>query len=118
MLQLVLFWFWFCLSVPLARALEFRYHNSTQLEQYLHEINKNFSSITHLHSIGQSVEGRQLWVLVLGQHPQEHRVGIPEFKYVGNMHGNEVHINKDQELQLSSFDRTCFCSSKDNDGKI
>lgn len=29
-------------------------------------------------------------MLTLGQHPREHRVGIPEFKYVGNMHGNEV----------------------------
>ncbi|MCI4388985.1 hypothetical protein PGIGA_G00092440 [Pangasianodon gigas] len=94
--------FWFSLAVPLGQALEFRYHNTTQVEQYLHEISKNYSSITHLHSIGLSVEGRELWVLILGQHPREHRVGIPEFKYVGNMHGNEV-LGRVLLLQLIDY---------------
>lgn len=50
--------FWFALAVPLGQALEFRYHNTTEVEQYLKEISHNYSSITHLHSIGQSVEGK------------------------------------------------------------
>lgn len=29
-------------------------------------------------------------MLALGVSPHQHTVGIPEFKYVGNMHGNEV----------------------------
>ncbi|KAL0195827.1 hypothetical protein M9458_009399, partial [Cirrhinus mrigala] len=37
-------------------GLEFRYHNSVEMEQYLKDINKTFPDITHLHSIGQSVE--------------------------------------------------------------
>ncbi|TSK13154.1 Carboxypeptidase M [Bagarius yarrelli] len=48
--------FWVSLVMPMAGALEFQYHNTTQVEQYLQEINKNYPSITHLHSIGQSVE--------------------------------------------------------------
>ncbi|XP_058273372.1 carboxypeptidase M isoform X4 [Hemibagrus wyckioides] len=94
--------FWFSLAVPLGQTLEFQYHNTAQMEQYLHEISKNYSSITHLHSIGQSVEGRELWVLILGQRPKEHRVGIPEFKYVGNMHGNEV-VGRVLLLQLIDY---------------
>ncbi|XP_047660327.1 carboxypeptidase M isoform X1 [Tachysurus fulvidraco] len=94
--------FWFSLAVPLGQALEFQYHNTAQVEQYLREISKNYSSITHLHSIGQTVEGRELWVLILGQHPREHRVGIPEFKYVGNMHGNEV-VGRVLLLQLIDY---------------
>ncbi|KAK3518100.1 hypothetical protein QTP70_033322 [Hemibagrus guttatus] len=116
MLLLVLFWV--SLVLPLGQALEFQYHSTAQVEQYLHEISKNYSSITHLHSIGQSVEavwilrlddrhlfcfaGRELWVLILGQHPKEHRVGIPEFKYVGNMHGNEV-VGRVLLLQLIDY---------------
>ncbi|KAF5897149.1 carboxypeptidase M, partial [Clarias magur] len=94
--------FWFPLVVPLGQALEFQYHNTAQVEQYLHEISRKYSSITHLHSIGQSVEGKELWVLILGQHPTEHRVGIPEFKYVGNMHGNEV-VGRVLLLQLIDY---------------
>ncbi|XP_066525488.1 carboxypeptidase M [Hoplias malabaricus] len=99
MLFLTLFSFWI---TPLSFGLEFQYHNSTEVEQYLRGINRNFSHITHLHSIGKSVEGRELWVLILGQSPTEHRTGIPEFKYVGNMHGNEV-VGRVLLLQLIDF---------------
>ncbi|TRY95418.1 hypothetical protein DNTS_031675, partial [Danionella cerebrum] len=78
MLQLLLF---ICCWLSSIHALEFRYHNTVEMEQYLRQINRTFPDITHLHSIGQSVEGRELWVLILGQHPREHRPGIPEFKY-------------------------------------
>ncbi|XP_066579909.1 carboxypeptidase M isoform X2 [Amia ocellicauda] len=70
-------------------GLDFRYQNTREVEEYLKAVNKNYSSITYLHSIGKSVEGRDLWVLVLGKFPYEHKVGIPEFKYIANMHGNE-----------------------------
>ncbi|XP_016313983.1 carboxypeptidase M-like isoform X1 [Sinocyclocheilus anshuiensis] len=83
-------------------GLEFHYHNSMEMEQYLKDINRTLPDITHLHSIGQSVEGRELWVLILGQHPREHRTGIPEFKYVGNMHGNEA-VGRVLLLQLIDY---------------
>ncbi|XP_040886238.1 carboxypeptidase M [Toxotes jaculatrix] len=73
-----------------ALMLEFRYHNNREMEQYLLQINASNPDITHLYSIGQSVRGQQLWVLALGLSPRRHTVGIPEFKYVANMHGNEV----------------------------
>ncbi|CAI5636572.1 unnamed protein product [Oreochromis niloticus] len=71
-------------------ALEFRYHNNHEIEQYLKQVSTSNPDITHLYSIGQSSKGQQLWVLALGVSPHQHTVGIPEFKYVGNMHGNEV----------------------------
>ncbi|XP_036977342.1 carboxypeptidase M [Acanthopagrus latus] len=78
------------LLLTLASTLEFRYHSNREIEQYLHQINASNPDITHLYSIGQSVRGQQLWVLALGLSPRRHTVGIPEFKYVANMHGNEV----------------------------
>ncbi|XP_030638542.1 carboxypeptidase M [Chanos chanos] len=90
---------YFGVWVSSARGLEFRYHNSIEVEQYLKTVNRNHPEFTHLHSIGKSVEGRDLWVLILGKHPREHKTGIPEFKYVGNMHGNEV-IGRVLLLQL------------------
>ncbi|KAG7231970.1 hypothetical protein INR49_010038 [Caranx melampygus] len=72
-----------------ASALEFRYHDNSEIERYLLQVNASNPDITHLYSIGQSVRGQQLWVLALGLSPRRHTVGIPEFKYVANMHGNE-----------------------------
>lgn len=91
-------WSW----LPTAHGLVFRYDNSVEIEQYLKGINSTYPNITYLHSIGQSVEGRELWVLILGQQPREHRRGIPEFKYVGNMHGNEV-VGRVLLLQLIDY---------------
>ncbi|XP_056430146.1 carboxypeptidase M isoform X1 [Hyla sarda] len=73
-----------------AQILNFSYHNSEQLGTVLKNFNLQYPAITYLHSIGKSVEGRDLWVLVVGKYPNMHTVGIPEFKYVANMHGNEA----------------------------
>ncbi|XP_053441390.1 carboxypeptidase M isoform X3 [Nycticebus coucang] len=78
------------LLLPLVAALDFSYHHQEGMEAFLKTVAQNYSSITHLHSIGKSVEGRNLWVLVVGRSPKAHRVGIPEFKYVANMHGDET----------------------------
>ncbi|XP_074481541.1 carboxypeptidase M isoform X2 [Sebastes fasciatus] len=89
MSSLLLFLLLFLVLTP-ASMLEFRYHNNGEIEQYLLRINASNPDITHLYSIGQSVRGQQLWALALGLSPRRHTVGIPEFKYVANMHGNEV----------------------------
>ncbi|KAM4711866.1 carboxypeptidase M [Anableps anableps] len=70
--------------------LEFRYHDNSEIEQHLVQVSAANPDITHLYSIGKSVKGQQLWVLALGVSPHRHTVGVPEFKYVANMHGNEV----------------------------
>ncbi|OXB72963.1 UNVERIFIED_CONTAM: hypothetical protein H355_006503 [Colinus virginianus] len=76
--------------VSLVAALDYKYHHSEELEAYLKEVHAAHPTLTHLHSIGRSVEGRDLWVLVLGRFPTQHKIGIPEFKYVANMHGDET----------------------------
>ncbi|GCC33563.1 hypothetical protein chiPu_0012033 [Chiloscyllium punctatum] len=61
-----------------------------ELESFLRDINTNYSSITHLYSVGTSVTGLNLWVLAIGKYPKDHTVGIPDVKYIGNIHGDEV----------------------------
>ncbi|XP_008313573.1 carboxypeptidase M [Cynoglossus semilaevis] len=78
------------LIITSTSTLEFRYHSNREIEQILTQISLSNPDITHLYSIGKSVRGQQLWVLALGLRPRQHTLGIPEFKYVGNMHGNEV----------------------------
>ncbi|XP_077355563.1 carboxypeptidase M isoform X2 [Festucalex cinctus] len=85
--------------VPAAMMLDFRYHSNREMERYLLQVNASNPDIAHLYSVGRSVAGQDLWVLALGVSPRRHTVGIPEFKYVANMHGNEV-LGRELLLQL------------------
>ncbi|XP_007423460.1 carboxypeptidase M [Python bivittatus] len=90
------------LLLPLVSGLDFRYHHTKELEAFLKDVHKKHPDITHLYSIGKSVQGRDLWVLALGRSPTQHKTGIPEFKYVGNMHGN-VAVGRELLLHLIDF---------------
>lgn len=84
------------------QSLDFTYHHTQQVESILKDFNSKYPNITYLHSIGKSVQGRDLWVLVVGLHPTTHTVGIPEFKYVANMHGNEA-VGRELMLHLIEY---------------
>lgn len=59
-------------------------------KNYLQSLHQKYPQITYLYEIGKSVQGRPLTVLAIGKFPMRHVPGIPEFKYVANIHGNEV----------------------------
>ena len=65
------------------------YHNYDELTDFLQEINSQYPNITNLLSIGQSVQGRELWVLEVSDNPGLNELE-PEFKYIANMHGDET----------------------------
>ncbi|KAF3859675.1 hypothetical protein F7725_022074, partial [Dissostichus mawsoni] len=88
------------------------------------EINASNPDISHLYSIGPSVRGQELWVLALGLSPHRHTVGIPEFKYVANMHGNELiddfvrgyRNNEDWSVKLLNSTRIHILPTMNPDG--
>lgn len=65
------------------------YHNYEELTAFLEQIASDYSEITELTSIGQSVDGRELWAVKITDNPGVEETE-PEFKYIANMHGNET----------------------------
>uniref|UniRef100_A0A8C4Q5D9 Carboxypeptidase M n=1 Tax=Eptatretus burgeri TaxID=7764 RepID=A0A8C4Q5D9_EPTBU len=76
--------------LAVSAVLDFGYHDAVLLEHFLKRMHVMHPTITHLYSIGRSTGDVELWVLVIGKNPWNHTIGIPEVKYVANIHGNEA----------------------------
>lgn len=66
------------------------YYNYAAMTDRLQRFSLKYSNICSLASIGQSVEGRELWVMRITVNPNTDVPGKPRFKYVGNIHGDEA----------------------------
>lgn len=75
---------------PDTSSLDFVYHNHEDMTRYLRATTARYPNLTALYSIGKSVQGRELWVMVVSASPYEHMLGKPDVKYIGNIHGNEA----------------------------
>ncbi|KAJ8392156.1 hypothetical protein AAFF_G00079620, partial [Aldrovandia affinis] len=81
---------------------DFRHHHYNDMELFLSRYAAEFPSITRLYSIGKSVQNRNLYVMEITDNPGYHEQGEPEFKYIGNMHGNEV-VGREVLLNLIEY---------------
>ncbi len=89
------FFVFLCLTIFLfgfvKNELDYGYHSYSDITALLQRYNQQFSTKTHLYSIGKTVENRDLWVLAIADSQPDGHVPLrPETKYIGNMHGNEV----------------------------
>ena len=94
-------------------ANNWKYHNYEDTTKLLHEFASKYPDITRLYSIGESVQGRKLWVMEISNKPGKHQVGVPEFKYIANMHGNEA-VGRESLLKLIKE----FCEGYKTDPEI
>jgi len=89
------------------------YPTSEEIEKELKSLAKKHPQLSKLYSIGKSVEKRDLWVMKLSSNAHLVDDDRPEFKYIANMHGNEI---VGRELMLR-FIKDCL-TNYNNDEQI
>ncbi|XP_023700161.1 carboxypeptidase D [Paramormyrops kingsleyae] len=92
---------------------DFRHHHYSDMELFLHKISTDYPSIARRYSVGKSVENRDLYVMEISDNPGVHEKGEPEFKYIGNMHGNEV-VGRELLLYLIEY----LCQNYGSDAEV
>ncbi|XP_006812779.2 carboxypeptidase D-like [Saccoglossus kowalevskii] len=90
------------LNVSLPPEKELTYHSYDEMETLLRHLDEAYTNMTHLYTLGQSLEYRQLWALEISQNAGKRVPGKPTIKFIGNIHGNEV-IGRELLLALSEY---------------
>ncbi|KAK9873379.1 hypothetical protein WA026_022184 [Henosepilachna vigintioctopunctata] len=79
----------FCV-VRTSLSLSFRYHNNSEIEQILKNFTNTTTNVkTRLYKIGTSLNKLPLWAIEMTA-AEEGKLGIPNVKLIGNIHGNEA----------------------------
>ncbi|XP_056407557.1 carboxypeptidase Z [Hyla sarda] len=82
--------------------IHFNHHSYTQMVTILKKTAAKCSSIAKTYSIGRSFEGKDLLVIEFSNNPGKHELLEPEFRYIGNMHGNEV-VGRELLIYLAQY---------------
>ncbi|XP_074600459.1 carboxypeptidase D-like [Brevipalpus obovatus] len=83
-------------------SVDYNYHSHAEMTNILQRIHQSYPHLTNLYSIGQSTQGRQLWVMLISKDVNQEILMKPNVKYVGNMHGNEA-IGREMLLHLIAY---------------
>lgn len=84
-------------------TLEFRHHSNEEIPDILASIHGRCPNITRIYTLRErSVRGLPLYVMEFSTTPGYHKIYRPEFKYIANMHGNEV-LGRELLLHVASY---------------
>lgn len=78
------------------------HHNYDELEKFMTDIEKKCPLIATSYSFGKSVNGSNLYAMIISNNPRVHEQGEPEVRYIGNMHGDEI-LGRELLIELIEF---------------
>ncbi|KAL0485637.1 carboxypeptidase M [Acrasis kona] len=93
-----------------------KYHNYDQLGDFLTRMNEQYPDATSIFSIGQSAQSRELRGLRINT-PSKSSIPKPKFRYVGNMHGDEV-VGREMLIQFTEYVLTEYYNSTSKDYRV
>lgn len=82
--------------------IDFSHHSYAQMVSVLKKTAGKCSHIAKTYNIGRSFEGKDLIVIEFSTKPGHHEQLKPEFRYIGNMHGNEV-VGRELLIYLAQY---------------
>ena len=62
-------------TLQLQEPTEFVYLSHDEMTEFLRAQHEQYPDITRLYSVGNSIEGREMWVLEISDRPGEHETG-------------------------------------------
>ncbi len=80
----------------------FMHHDQDELVSAMKAVKEKCPAITSTYHIGKSVNGTSIMAMIISDNPLVHEKGEPEFKYVGNMHGDEI-VSRELLIELVHF---------------
>lgn len=78
------------------------YHGAEEIQDLFAHLAKDNPDLVVLHSIGTSLEGRDLTVIEISKNVRSRSVLKPMFKYVANMHGDET-VGREMLVYLAQY---------------
>lgn len=79
-----------------------RYHTENELLDLFARLAKQYPQIARVHSLGSSLEGRDLAVIEISNNVRKRDLLKPMFKYVANMHGDET-VGREMLIYLAQY---------------
>lgn len=78
------------------------YHTEDQLLDLFARLAKDKPHLARVHSLGRSLEGRDLTVIEISKDVGRRPLLMPMFKYVANMHGDET-VGREMIIYLAKY---------------
>ncbi|XP_022205490.1 carboxypeptidase E isoform X2 [Nilaparvata lugens] len=105
---------WLLALTDCSAAFEFKHHNNLEMQTAMEEVHRKCPKITHLYTLTElSVQNIPLYVIEFSSRPGRHQILHPEFKYIANMHGNEV-LGRELLLKLADYLCDEYLAGNDN----
>lgn len=79
-----------------------RYHGEGELLDLFARLAKEYPENARVHSLGSSLDGRDLAVIEISKNVRERGLLVPMFKYVANMHGDET-VGREIIIYLAQY---------------